>query len=682
MSGVYRFLQISTLVILAGAVSGITLASIPARIGPYRLQIYTEPSVIPVGKVRVRIHVTDASGKPVEGAEIRTLVQMPSMNMGEKETPAQPVPGEPGSYTAEAGFAMAGRFEATLSIRGPLGNATGKVSLETGQNTGSLEHEASTFSSRSVLPWIVGLAAALAIGFILLVMVRMRRTGRQITAQPLLKRETIIGILLILVAFGVSRWAINQWRRPGSMTPIEAQSMEMSIAPPAGEALVTLAEVTRGPIESAVWYPGQAIAYNEQDVVVRAEGWLRAMPFYVGQYVRQNEVVAQLDISDLQEFAELERMRAELRSRNEAVDGSAAELDAARQELVSAEADLASKQSMIVDAEAMIAGAEADKEFWQQQNARNKTLLDKRAISSEEYQRDFAMAANAIAKAQQAQARLEQARAEMRSAQAMVRKAAAMIAAAERKRQQMTSEVAAAQAGVRSAEARAGYDASHSASPPADGSHGHVEIRAHLAGVVTARPIGLGQHVGRGQSILKIAQTDPIRLQANVAEADLSRIRPGFQISIGARDTAESPFIAKVTSVAPTVDPSTRTGIVEAIVSNREMRFRPGQYLEMTISTGKVEDALRVPLAAVRMRAETSTGPLTSGASHYIWVADQSAGGRYIVTPIEVTTGVSDGKAIQILSGLEAGQKVVTSGTDYLKRGDTVATSGTIEAAQ
>ena len=70
MSGVYRFLQISTLVILAGAVSGITLASVPARIGPYRLQIYTEPAVIPVGKVRVRIFVTDASGKPVEGAAV------------------------------------------------------------------------------------------------------------------------------------------------------------------------------------------------------------------------------------------------------------------------------------------------------------------------------------------------------------------------------------------------------------------------------------------------------------------------------------------------------------------------------------------------------------------------------------------------------------------------------------
>jgi multidrug efflux system membrane fusion protein len=113
------------------------------------------------------------------------------------------------------------------------------------------------------------------------------------------------------------------------------------------------------------------------------------------------------------------------------------------------------------------------------------------------------------------------------------------------------------------------------------------------------------------------------------------------------------------------------------------MRFRPGQYLEMSIATGKVEDALRVPVAAVGVRAEAGTGALASGASHYIWVADESGGdGRYTVTPVEVTTGVSDGKAIQVLSGLEAGQKVVTSGADYLKRGDTVTASGGIEASQ
>jgi RND family efflux transporter MFP subunit len=666
MNVVYRLIRLSVPMFLTGAMLTPTMASVPARIGPYRLQIYTEPAVIPVGKARIRIDVSDESGKPVEGVEIRSLVQMPSMSMGEKETPAQPVPGRSGSYIVDASFGMAGRFDASLSIRGPLGDATGKVSLETGQDTGGPGEEASGFSFGSLMPWVLGAMAVLAIGFVLF---RMRRTGQRISVQPLRNREVIGGILLLVLAFSVSRWAINRWRRPGSMTPIQAQSMEMNTPAPPGVAMVTLSEAVRGAIESTLSYPGQAIAYNEQDVIVRSEGWLSAMPFYVGQRVREGEVVAVLDISDLQAFAELGRMRAELRGRNEALDGAEAEVEAARQERAGAEADLASKQSMI-------AAAEADREFWQQQNARNKTLRDKGAISAEEFQREFAMA-------QQAESRLEQARAEMRAAQAMIRRADAMVTAAEKKRQQMTSDVGAAEAAVRSAEARAGYEAPHNTSSTTDPGHGRVEIRAHLAGVVTARPVGLGQHVGPGASIMKIVQTDPIRLQANVAEADLSRIKLGSRVSIAGRDPGGSPFTARVTSVSPTVDPSTRTGIVEAVVPNRDMRFMPGQYLQLQISTGIVEDALRVPLAAVRSQAEAGSGLLASGASHYVWVAEKSVEpGRYTVRPAAVTTGVSDGGHIQIVAGLEPGQMVVTSGADYLKRGDTVAVSGEREAEQ
>ena len=655
MNGVYRLFCCAVLVVF---VSLTGLASVPGQIGPYRLQIFTEPAVIPVGKARLRFDVTDAAGKPVDGAEIRSLVQMPAMSMGEKETLAQPIPGKPGSYSFEASFAMAGKFDAAISIRGPLGEAQGKISLETGQNTGSPGSEPPAVSFRSLRPWILGVLLALAVAFVLF---RMRRTGQRIGVRSLLSREKVAGVLLILVGFAASRWAIDRWRRPGAMTPIEAQGMEMNSPPPSGVALVTLAEAVRGPIESTVWYPGQAIAFNEQDVVARTEGWLSSMPFYVGQEVRPEEVVAHLDINQL------------LRGRSDALEGAQSEIAAAREERTAAEADLASRQSMIAEAEAMITAMEADRQFWQQQNARNKTLLDKGALSPEEYQREVAMAANAIAKVQQAAARLDQARAEVRAAQAMVRRADAMIAAAEKKRQQMVSDVT---AGEVAAEGGAGPGEAH------DTHRGRVEIRAHIGGVVTERRIALGQHVGPGQSILKIAQTDPIRLQANVAEADLARIKLGYSVAITGRNATEPSVLAKVTSIAPTVDPSTRTGIVEALASNRNMRFRPGQSVALGISTGKSEDALYVPLAAVHVRAETGTGLLAGGTANYVWLAEKSGGStQYTVTPVDVTTGVTNGVDVQILSGLEPGQKVVAVGGDYLKRGDAVSVSQ-VEAAR
>ena len=94
MNRVYRLFCVAVLVVFLGEGFFTALASVPGQIGPYRLQIFSEPAVIPVGKARLRIDVTDAAGKPVDGAEIRSLVQMPAMSMGEKETLAQPRSGK------------------------------------------------------------------------------------------------------------------------------------------------------------------------------------------------------------------------------------------------------------------------------------------------------------------------------------------------------------------------------------------------------------------------------------------------------------------------------------------------------------------------------------------------------------------------------------------------------------
>ena len=228
MNRICRLFCLCLPAILAGAVFTATLASVSARIGPYRLQIYTEPTVIPVGKARVRIDVTDASGKPVEGAEIRSLVQMPTMNMGEQETAAQPVPGQPGSYTVDASFGMAGRFDASLSIRGPLGNANGKVSLETGQDTGGPGGAAGGFSFGTLVPWLLGAIAILAIVF---VVYRVQRTGQRLSLQTLRSREVIGGILLLVVAFVASQWAISRWKNQGLDAAAAAWQPGAALAP-------------------------------------------------------------------------------------------------------------------------------------------------------------------------------------------------------------------------------------------------------------------------------------------------------------------------------------------------------------------------------------------------------------------------------------------------------------------
>ncbi|HEX4998986.1 MAG TPA: efflux RND transporter periplasmic adaptor subunit [Terriglobia bacterium] len=683
-------------------------ASVPAQVGPYRVQISTEPGVIPVGKARLRIEVTDATGRPIERAQVRSLVKMASMSMGERETVAQPIPGEPGVYTSEASFAMAGAYEASIAIRGPLGDAAGRVALETGQNT-----EASPgVGTPGARWWLAAAAAALLVVF---VAYRMKATGQRVAWRSVVHRGTIGGALALVAAYAASRYAIDHWRRPGAMTPIEAQGMEMNTPPPPGVAPVILAEAARGLVERTVSYPGQAIAFNEQDVSARTEGWLNWMPYYTGQSVQAGQIVARLDINllhahlgereaavdlavaavqvnqraRLQALAETDRARAELRARSDALGGAEAEVTAAREERAAAVAALASRQSMITDAEAMLAAAEADGQFWRLQDTRNKTLLDRGALSLEEYQRDSAMAANAAAKVRQAQSRLAEAQANVRAAEAAIRKADAMIAAAEKRRLEMTSSVTAAEAAVRSAEtfaevadakiseSRAGEAQARSSLEITTVTHEYADIPAQFDGVVTARFMSPGQLVSPGQAILRVAQVDPIRLQANVAEVDLARIRVGNTFVVRGQGGASPPLVARVTTIPPTVDPATRTGVIEAVAPNRDRRFTPGQFISAEISTGRSEDALRVPVAAVHTKTETGEGVLALGGSPYVWLAEpDGADGRYRVRPVDVVTGLSDGVYVEIVSGLEPGQQVVAAGAEYLKRGDAVAAAG------
>jgi hypothetical protein len=92
--------------------------------------------------------------------------------------------------------------------------------VKTGQNTA--EEAAGGLSLRNALPWLVAL---LVVGFVLY---RMRRTGQRLNVRSVANRQVLGGLLLLAVMAAIAYWAVKNLRRPGAMTPIEAQSMEMS----------------------------------------------------------------------------------------------------------------------------------------------------------------------------------------------------------------------------------------------------------------------------------------------------------------------------------------------------------------------------------------------------------------------------------------------------------------------
>ena len=688
------------LIALFLAIPVVGLASVEVEAGPYRVQLRTQPAVVPVGPAKVALEITDASGKELDGLEVRAIARMPGMFMGEREQRANPVPGDAGAYQFQGAFPMAGPYEVQVKINGPQGASTAIVPLKTGQDTGAAT---GGFSILSLIPWIF------AIGLIVFVAYRMRATGQRANLGAAFNKGTLGGVLLLGVLLAISVYAVNNWRRQGAMTPIEAQVMEMNTPAPAGTTAVELATVRRGPIGETASYSGQAVGFVEQDVNARVTGAIVWMPYYVGDKVKKGQVLARLDTSQLDpELAERAAMtnmaaegvgvaateyqaaiqevaeaRAEVGVRESGVSEAEAMLDAARQEKAAMEADVSAMQSDVANAQAEISAAQENSKFRTDELARMRQLFGQGAVSKSELQEAESEAADAHAKLRQAQAMLRNAESKVSAAHANVRKSEAMVSAAHRRVRMAQAEVRAARAAVASrqkaaeaakksisreragvAQARAGYQR-------AAAQRGYSELRSLVDGVITARPISPGTLVSPGQTVFKVAQITPIRLQANVAVADLDQIEVGTSVSIIPRSEKATAIQAKVSSVSPAVDPQSRTGVVEVIWPNADAKFLPGQFVTMRIDVGPPKDTLFVPSEAVQ-RSPGEPG----AAKTFVWTAKPTGEpGRFTVERKDVQVGVSDGKNVAILSGLSEGQQVVTVGGAYLKEGGEVAAS-------
>ena len=506
-----------------------------------------------------------------------------------------------------------------------------------------------------------------------------------------LNRSVLGGLLLLASILAGAVYAVNHFRRQGAMTPIEVQAMDMNLPAPAGTAPVELATVESGQIESTVRYTGEAVGYVEQDVTPRITGTLLWMPLYAGDKVTRGQLLARLDTSQSaplvanqraglnmarqgvgvaskeyqQALAAVNEAHAEVGMKTGAVESARADVTAAQEERASAQAQLDAAQSMTSDANAQLQATQADQQYWRDEISREASLLKAGAVTQEEYQREKAQAENADAKVRQAQARVVQVQAQIRGAQSAMRKAEALVVSAKSKVEQAQSELNSHYAHVRStqaaadsarqkiAQAQAGETQAQATLAGASATQGYSEIRSQTDGMVTQRVISPGVLVSPGQTLLRIAQIAPIRLQANVSEGDLAKLKVGSLVLVNNQDGNSAgndksgngkPLTAQITSVSPSVDPAARTGIVEAIVPNKDGRFLPGQYVTMEITAGRRANTLRIPTRALRYHVSPSEGVISTQTTPSVWVAKPVGGqeGQYTVREVAVKAGLSE----------------------------------------
>src|SRR5438067_9453284 len=189
----------------------------------------------------------------------------------------------------------------------------------------------------------------------------------------------------------------------------------------------------------------------------------------------------------------------------------------------------------------------------------------------------------------------------------------------------------------------------------AEANVGYSEIRAPISGVVTERPLYPGEMAAAGTPVLTIMDVSSVIAKAHIPQEEAALLRVGDSAEI-AEIGSEEKFPARITVVSPATDPNSTTVEVWAQAANSKAKLRPGTTVEVSIQVRKFPDALTIPASAV---IKTDSGPAVMAV-----VTDN----KNPKDPVQrakqqpVKLGIRSGDDVQIISGLQAGQKVVATG--------------------
>jgi cobalt-zinc-cadmium efflux system membrane fusion protein len=183
-----------------------------------------------------------------------------------------------------------------------------------------------------------------------------------------------------------------------------------------------------------------------------------------------------------------------------------------------------------------------------------------------------------------------------------------------------------------------------------------TQIPAPIAGTVLQRKIGPGQYVnnGSGDPAFVIGDLSTVWLVANVREADAAKVGLGQSIEVRTLAYPDRVFSGRVDYVAATVDSATRRILVRGTVSNPDNLLKPEMFATVSVTVGSEEASPALPREAI----------VYSDNGAHVW----RAFGENALQLRAVKLGLTSGSMVQVVSGLNADDRVVVQGSLLIDR--------------
>lgn len=187
-------------------------------------------------------------------------------------------------------------------------------------------------------------------------------------------------------------------------------------------------------------------------------------------------------------------------------------------------------------------------------------------------------------------------------------------------------------------------------------------IRAPFDGMAGIRMVNDGEYLQPGQEIVPFQSMSPVYANFSLPQQNLADAHPGSEVKVATSGAGAKVFGGKVTAVNSVVDEATRNFLVQATLENPDGFLRPGMYVGVEVVLPGTKPVLAVPATAI------SYAPYGDSVFVVKEMEDEKPGRKFTgVDQHFVKLGESRGDQVEVLSGIQAGEQIASSGIFKLR---------------
>jgi membrane fusion protein (multidrug efflux system) len=197
-------------------------------------------------------------------------------------------------------------------------------------------------------------------------------------------------------------------------------------------------------------------------------------------------------------------------------------------------------------------------------------------------------------------------------------------------------------------------------------------IHAPFSGVLGIRQVSLGQYLAAGQAIVPLQTLNPIYVNFGVPQQDAGKMVPGHVLRLTNSDLPGMAFTGRITALDSVINEQTRNIQVQSIVANKENKLRPGMFVQVELPLGSPRELVPLPASAINYAPY--------GDSVYVITEMKDEKGKSYrgVRQQVVKLEGSRGDQVGVVSGLNPGDEVVSSGVFRLRNGAPVVVNNKV----